>query len=175
MLEDIVIDTNVMLHAQNPAESRFSSSAELLQCIVEGTTSLCVDEGFDERPERNRSFITAEYLGKLQFGSLGYAVVTQLAAQLRIKEVPRRAPQSVARRINQLIRNKTDRIFLGVAFNSQEGVLVSHDYTDFQSQKRTTIRTELKVRVLEAGECLPSLTEVLNHKKRPGESLPEKT
>lgn len=154
MLTDITIDTNVMLHAQNPDEQRSSESNTLLQNMLKSQTFLCVDEGFHVDELRNSSFIGKEYLDKLRIGSLGYAVVAKLGSEFRIKPLPRLAPRPQKKKINQLIRNKRDRIFLSVAFNSEDQKLVSHDYNDFQESKRLTIRTELSVDIIDANECL---------------------
>ena len=154
MLDDVVVDTNVIAHAQNPAEARFADSEALLRCFLELHTSLCVDEGFDMDEARNQSHICSEYLQHIHFGSLGFTVISYLATNGRIKQLPRLATRTVSRRINQLLRNRMDRAFLNVACNSTEMVLVSHDYTDFQARKRTTIRKELGVRVIEASHCL---------------------
>ncbi len=154
MLDDVVVDTNVMLHAQNPNEGRFSDSQALLRCLLEIPISLCVDEGFDISQERNRSHIGAEYLEHLRFGSIGYTVISHLASNSRIKHLPRLAPRPVSRRINQLLRNRRDRVFLNVAYNSIDMILVSHDYIDFQQNKRDTIQDELEVSVVDASACL---------------------
>ena len=48
MIDDIVIDTNVLVHAQNPNEKRFVDTTNLIKIILDSNTSLCVDEGFNE-------------------------------------------------------------------------------------------------------------------------------
>ena len=157
MLEDVVVDTNVLMHAQNPNESRFSDARQLIERMLECTTLLCVDRGFDINPARNQSKIGAEYLDKLQPGSLGFALVVSLVAAFRLKQIDRLPPRDVSRAINQVIRNRRDRTFVGVSYNSTERMLVSHDYQDFQPAKRALIRQNLGVRVVDATTCLPEL------------------
>lgn len=157
MLEDIVIDTNVLLHAQNPDESRFSDARQLIEQILECTTSLCIDRGFDISPARNQSKIGAEYLDKLQPGSLGFILIVNLVESFRLKQTDRLPPRDISRAINQLIRKPRDRTFLGVSYNSTERMLVSHDYQDFQQAKRVVIRRNFGVKVVDAGACLPEL------------------
>lgn len=152
-LADLVVDTNVLVHSQNPRETRFADAVRLLQLVLACDAVLCLDEGFDTEPSRNRSMIAGEYLQNLQFGSVALAFVTQMAQTLRIKQLPRRPSLAQSRRINQLLRNRTDRTFLSVAINSTHRVLVSHDFVDFQPAKRRTIRRELEVAVIEASEC----------------------
>jgi predicted nucleic acid-binding protein len=126
ILNDVVIDTNVLVHAQNPDEQRFEDSTNLIGTILSSNTELCVDEGFSEEESKNKSAIGSEYFDKLSFGSTGFTLVVQLAHQNRIKQLARRAPHHISRAINQILRNKTDRTFLNVAHNSVEKVLVSH-------------------------------------------------
>ena len=157
MLEDIVIDTNVLMHAQNPDEPRFSDARQLIEHMLACLTALCVDRGFNVHPARNQSKIGAEYLDKLQPGSLGFALIVSLVEACRLKQTDRLPPHAVSRAINQLISNRRDRTFVGVSYNSTERVLVSHDYQDFQPAKRTVIRRNLGVRVIDATTCLPEL------------------
>jgi hypothetical protein len=159
MLADVVIDTNVLMHAQNPAEERCADSRRLLESLLAAATMLCVDEGFADSEAANRSHIGTEYLQTLRAGSLPLVIIAVLGTQGRIRQVPKCTPQRVAKRINQLLRNKADRIFLSVAFNSGEKTLVSHDYKDFQVPKRRDIAGELGVNVTEAGPCADCLSE----------------
>ena len=157
MLEDIVIDTNVLLHAQNPDELRFSDARQLIEQMLACTTSLCIDRGFDISPGQNQSKIGAEYLEKLQPGSLGFVLIVSLVESFRLKQINRLPPRDISRAINQLIRKPRDRTFLGVSYNSTERLLVSHDYQDFQQAKRVSIRRDLGVNVIDAATCLPEL------------------
>jgi hypothetical protein len=154
MLVDVVIDTNVLMHCSDPREPRQQASLELTKCLLSGAAHLCVDEGFDLNSGKNASHIGHEYIKHLRFGMPGYHFVTEIAKRSRLKPLPMRAGDAgVRRKVNQLIRNRTDRCFLGVAHNSASRVLVSHDFTDFPVPKRTTIRADLDVSVLECTEC----------------------
>ena len=158
MIADMVIDTNVFVHADNPMEARCAASRSLLQRILSVGTILRVDEGYDSNEARNRSHIGSEYQHNLRFGSMGLAVLVQLAGQGRIRTLPRKVPDAAtAKKIRQLLRNTTDRVFLSVAYGSHEKILVSHDYVDFQEAKRPTIREVLGVAVIEACACEPRL------------------
>lgn len=154
MLNDVVIDTNVLVHAQNPNEQRFEDSTNLIDTILDSNTDLCVDEGFSEEEAKNKSAICSEYFDQLCFGSLGFTLIVQLAHQNRIKQLGRRAPHQISRRINQILRKKSDRNFLNVAYNSVEKVLVSHDFIDFQQPKRDRILSNFHIHVIEACDCL---------------------
>ena len=152
-MDDVVIDTNVLVHATNPNEDRFDDALTLLGRISETEIKLCIDDGYNMDPARNGSHILAEYLEHIGLGSVPYVVLEQLALAGRIQEYNRRSDQATARKVNQLIRNKRDRTFINVAHQSVEKVLVSHDYIDYQVGKRDTIRRELGVDVIEALDC----------------------
>jgi hypothetical protein len=122
--------------------------------MIGGTTSLCIDDGFDCDPAKNKSHIGHEYLKRLQAGSLGYNLVVELVKQRRVAQCKKTVNQGAAKKINQWLRKKADRIFLSVAFNSVAKTLVSHDFEDFQKQKRKDIRKEVGVEVVEACECI---------------------
>lgn len=158
MLLDLVVDTNVLCHAQNPAEERFQAAQELLSALLECATDICVDEGFDLDETKNRSFICSEYLRRLVPGSAGFHFLVFVATHKRVKQLPRRPEPRAKKFVERVIRKKPDRIFLGVACNTLSMTLVSHDLEDFDPAKRVAIRRELGVAVIEASECTPLLT-----------------
>ncbi len=157
MLPDIVIDTNVLCHADNPSEPRCAASLTLMNTLLVISTNLCVDEGFALDMTKNRSHICAEYLERLVPGSVPYAVLTHLAAFNRVREVHRRPDWATARRIKQMVRKARDRIFVGVAHNSAGKTLVSHDFQDFAAAKRHTVKKDIGVSIIEANESAPLL------------------
>lgn len=154
MAEEIVIDTNVFLHAANPAEQRFRESVALCRELAGArSSSICVDEGFDLDPQANKSLIGGEYHARLPPGSIGAALVQRLGDEGRLVVRSRNVPDRERGMINQLIKNRRDRTFLRVAWNACDKLLVSHDYQDFASSKRHTIKKRLNVSVVEAREC----------------------
>ncbi len=157
MLRDVVVDTNVFRHAANPKDDYWHPSLTFLKVLLDADTLLCVDKGFHLSCGEHKSVVGYEYHEHMRFGSIGLEVLKKLAVQQRIKQVPRRAPQQIARRINQLIRSKKDRVFLGVAYNSCDKTLVSHDFTDFQVRKRPVIKRKIGVLVGTAAECCSAL------------------
>jgi predicted nucleic acid-binding protein len=153
MISDVVIDTNVMLHAGNPNDQYFNDSISLLNKLLESETLLCMDEGFDFDEAKNTSKLGYEYIVHIRSGMLAYVVLQKLALSRRIKFVDLKLRPEVRRRVNQLIRNQRDRTFLIVAIKSSEKILVTHDFNDFQVPKRKTINNDLNVVVLIAREC----------------------
>ena len=154
MLSDIVIDTNVLVHSNNPNEQRYEDCCTLLEDLLDSSTKLGVDEGFSINQSDNRSYIGSEYINNINHGSLAFSVLSTLAASKRILFYPKRASRNEQRIINQTIRNRVDRVFLGVSFNSEEKIFVSHDYEDFQEPKRVFISKEIDVEIIEARESL---------------------
>lgn len=159
MLDDVVVDTNVLVHAQNPQEDRFGDSVRFVENLLACRALLCVDSGFSTKESSNRSLIGAEYLEKLRAGSLGYAALVQLATSGRVREVARMADGAARKQILQLIRKPRDRTFLSVAWNSSGRLLVSHDYEDFQEGKRKEIHKVIGVRMADAAEMCVLLGE----------------
>ncbi len=154
---DLVVDTNVLMHASNPTEARFADCVAFLERLIESTTALCVDEGFSVVEADNRSLIGTEYLTHLVHGAMGHSVVTHLAQTGRVVERSTRLAVAGARKLNQLISNKRDRTFVRVAANSTDRTFVSHDFRDFPKKKRATVKKELAVTVLTAAEARGSL------------------
>jgi len=150
VLVDVTVDTNVFLHSANEAEARCAASKEFLQGLLDGTASLCIDEGFDVDESRNKSIIGCEYLNNLRFVDPAFAVIVELGKKGRILGLKRTTDSATQKKIVRLITNKIDRTFLKVSYNSRSQVFVSHDYTDFQQTKRATIRTQLGVRAVDA-------------------------
>ncbi len=145
MPNDIVVDTNVLLHAEDTRSVRCEHSLAFLRSLLLTDTQLCIDEGFSLSSSENTSHIASEYLEHLAFGAYGLYVVAELARNLRVNEVRKSAPYEKSRRINQLIRKPKDRVFLSVAYNSHSKVLVSNDFEDFQAAKRVTSAKNLEL------------------------------
>ena len=156
-IEDITLDTNVLMHADNPNEIRFEASKSFLERLLEVETHLCIDEGFSLDEGENKSLIGHEYLQRLSQGGLGYAVISFLAQTGRVAIVEKRIPPAVVNKINQLISNKRDKTFIRVAYNSTTRTLVSHDFADFSGVVREKLRKKLCLRIEDAQGVLPEL------------------
>jgi hypothetical protein len=159
MLADIVVDTNVFMHAGDAREPRRRQAEDLLRALQQTTctTLLCVDEGFDLNEARNKSHIGSEYLKHLRFGTLALAVITNLAGSLRIKPVPRGVAPNVSRQITQQGVRGVDRTFVQVAYNSQDKTLACHDFDDLPNTVRARLRAKIGVAILAADQALAVL------------------
>lgn len=154
MLNDIVIDTNVLVHANNKAIPQSKYSIRLIEELLDCGTKLCVDPGFSAIEADNRSQIGGEYFSKLHYGMLGYTFIIQLASQRRVKEVDR----SISIENDNLLRDlgipSVDRLFVKIASNSTERLLISHDENHFSERNREVIQTDLLTRILEAYQVI---------------------
>tara|TARA_R110002072_G_scaffold75624_1_gene177860 strand:+ start:2068 stop:2418 length:351 start_codon:yes stop_codon:yes gene_type:complete len=111
-----------------------------------------MDEGFALDESLNQSYIGLEYLNHLQPGSLGFNLIVHLATTNRIEFVTKKIPNGRKKYIEQLIRNKKDRIFLSVTHNSNDKTLASHDFTDYQKKKRKKIFKDIAIKIVTAEE-----------------------
>jgi hypothetical protein len=135
-LQDVTIDTNVLMHCDNPTEPRRDASRDFVLAFISSETKLCVDEGFDLDESRNTSHIGHEYLTHLVFGNIGYIAVSEAAKNKRIVFLKKDAAPATQRTINRLVSDKGDRHFVRVAMNSVSKVLVSHDRRAFDAAKK---------------------------------------
>jgi hypothetical protein len=148
MLVDVVLDTNVLMHADDKRQSHQPDAHKLLEDLLGNSTALCVDEGFDMDAAKNKSLIGGEYFERLTATHTAMGVLAHLAATGRVKFVSRTVPVPVKKGIQQCVRNSRDRTFLAVAHNSTEHVLCSHDYEDMQSAKRKHLKSCTGVEVV---------------------------
>jgi hypothetical protein len=158
MMDDIVVDTNVLVHSSNPQEAMCVAARQLIQRIGDSTVILCLDEGFDTDPAKNRSHIGYEYIQHVRHGSFAFGFILKLVSEQRIRALSRKVDTRSKRRICQSIRKPADRTFVFVTLNSLERTLVSHDFEDFSVNKRAYLEGELGIRIVTAPEVLPNLT-----------------
>lgn len=152
---DIVVDTNVLLHATNPSAGQyFTDSIDFLKRLAESDLNLCVDEGFSLDTSKNRSMIGHEYLKHLQPASTSYQLLMQLALSSRISLVPSKVDRRISKIVTQVIRKKSDRVYLKVACNSENSTLTSHDFEDFSKDKRKSLKKKIGVTIACANECI---------------------
>jgi predicted nucleic acid-binding protein len=154
-MDDVVVDTNVFVHSNNPQEETYAASRQLVEKISNCSAKLCLDEGFHTDPAKNRSKIGYEYIKHVRHGSLAFALILKLVTQQRIRILPCKVDARSKKIICQKIRKPPDRVFLSVAINSLERTLVSHDFEDFSDQKRVYLKNELNVGVITASEAVP--------------------
>ena len=154
MATDIVIDTCILVQANNPRDRYFEASVDLLESVVgQESLLLCMDPGYSMEA-RNKSHIFQEYRENLSPVVWTTALFAALFSSRRVKDVPRKVPNDVRLKVNKLIKKEKprDRTFLKVAYNSTDRILVTHDGEDFPDSKRPKIKSQLAVDVLDAAE-----------------------
>lgn len=153
-MADIVIDTNVLMHADDPRLGKYRETSIQLQKAMRGDIrDLCVDEGFHTDPNKNRSLIATEYFANLQPGTTGHTTLMFLAQEERIKIVGTKVEPSAARRLRR-IRTRRDRTFVRVALNSDDRLFVSHDFQDFPKIRRRELQATLGISIKTAAEAI---------------------
>ena len=155
-LRDVAVDTNVFAHADNPNEIRQADAVEFLSAFLESDALLLVDADFSLIEHENRSAIGSEYLQHIIAVALPLASATlaRLASSSRILEISAAVPNHIRRRINQLVADPSDRVFVKVALNGESKVLCSHDFKHLSVRVRGELRS-LSIAVLDANEaCL---------------------
>jgi hypothetical protein len=148
VLNDVVVDTNVLMHADDPRQSHQEDAQALLKGLNLGLVSLCVDEGFNVDEAQNKSLIGGEYFERLSHTHTAMAVLAHLFSTGGIVFVSRAVPRATRNAIQQCVRNKRDRTFLCVAHNSADQVLCSEDLIDMQRRKRQSLRRSTGVEIL---------------------------
>ncbi|MHB8808041.1 MAG: hypothetical protein ACYC59_10740 [Anaerolineaceae bacterium] len=143
MFNDMVVDTNVFVHASNPDDINFQNATLMFKKLSKVSTMLCLDPGFSTDQSKNHSLIMGEYLENLGIGTVGYNIVQKLAASYRFKEVDRKVDSQVGNLIYRKIEEKKDRKFVKIAFNSNDHILISHDYEHFT----VGVRHELNMKI----------------------------
>jgi len=155
VLSDLVVDTNVWVHAQNPQEARFQDSLNFLSALQSSEVLICLDRNFDPTGASNTSLIGTEYLQSIPPTGFSYSVLAYLLASSRVKSIDDAVGQAERKAIERIVpRNKKDRRFLRVAYNSDERHLVSHDFQDFDSKARSMAQRDLNVTIVEAFEVI---------------------
>jgi len=154
-MNDVVVDTNVFVHSNNPEEEFCPAARQLVQIISDSKVILCLDEGFHTDPAKNKSQIGHEYIQHIRHGSFAFGLILKLVSEQRIRSLSRKVDIRSKKIICQTIRKPVDRIFVCIAMNTLERVLVSHDFEDFSNNKRGHFNRELAIRVITAQEVLP--------------------
>ena len=74
-MTELVIDTNVLVHANNPEQKCFDHCIDLINTLVDGPYSVCVDPGFNVDESVNKSAIFSEYISNVPIQSPGAALL----------------------------------------------------------------------------------------------------
>lgn len=150
MAIDVVIDTNVLMHAHDSRQPCQNDCIELIELMLSCETHICLDEGYDWCESKNRSKIMSEYKNYIYHGTLGHALLITLAQNQRIKMVSSKVNSSTSKIIQKNVMDITDRCFVKVAANSNDRTLISHDYAAINKERRLSIKSEISVHIIDA-------------------------
>ena len=151
----IVIDTNVLEHADNPTEKRQSHCKALLDYISGATGMiLYIDDGFDINEARNSSKIWSEYIERLPPGSAGHSFLLLLSGLQQIDTLSKVVSSSISKKIRQKVHDSSDIVFAKVTHNSPGKILVSHDFTHFSNASRKFLEDAIGIQIIDAKEYM---------------------
>lgn len=149
---DVVVDTNVLAHADDPKKATSQASQQLLLFIKESELKWVLDDQGKKAPNPETSLLHAEYRNTIVEMGFSATVFAFLLRTNRVIFAPRPGEQ-VRKAIRKLVpANKGDQAVLGAAVGSTDGVLVSNDFGDFTAAVRTSVLKELSVTVVDC-EC----------------------
>lgn len=158
MLEDIVIDTNVIVHSYKDANNVYFIDAQAFMMHFlnpKCNCAICFDDGFDPIESKNRSAIYTEYRNHLWPGSILAAIIAFGSDRIRI--LNKKVPANINRIINKTGIKKMDRIFVRIAYNSKNKRLVSHDKDDFNISRRQYFNSQLLILITTASETIEEI------------------
>lgn len=145
---DVVLDTNVLSHAENSSSSHQTSAVAVLEWMRECTTLWVLDDNGKSAPDPATSVLYAEYRQTLSPQSLGLMVLNHCFSTGRF-DFARRPDYATRKALETLIpRNKQDRAVAGAALGSTDRVLVSNDLGDFTEDVRAALRKTWKLTVI---------------------------
>ena len=84
---DVVVDTNIWLHANNPTVDTFAAALEFVRTLLRSSTVLCFDTGVSLTEACNRSRILSEYLAQIKGSGVGKKILEELLQSGRWTDV----------------------------------------------------------------------------------------
>jgi hypothetical protein len=156
-MNDIVIDTNVLLHSENKEISYYQSANETLKLVLQRDLYICVDDVFSIDESRNTSVIGHEYFTHIRHGTYAYYFLLDRLNNNKIKPIIKKNHVNVKRELSKMIKkgeikNRHDITFIIVAYGSEDKIFVSNDYEDFNKENRKYISKKFQVSIFDSGE-----------------------
>jgi hypothetical protein len=151
----VVIDTNIFVHATNEEIYCNAYCINLLTHLIESDEDyINVDVDFDFTDEsQNRSPLGEEYWEHIPAGSIGETMILQAIQDERIEFLPRKPHYHIVKKIGLYRKptmKKSDRHFVGIAYQTLDRILISEDFDDFPQKRRNEIEHDLEVRIIQA-------------------------
>lgn len=147
---DIVVDTNVLVHASNGSGDAAEQSLQVVNWLRSSRVSIVLDDTGKSKPDPDTSVLYSEYRKHLAPPTLGWIVVAHLMRTGRATFV-KRPNQATKKTIEKILpRNKQDRAVLGAAHGSVDKHLLTNDRDDFDPAARKECDKKLQVFVFDA-------------------------
>ena len=151
---DMVVDTNVWMHASNPEVDTFKAALDFVVVLLRSSTVLCFDIGASLNEAGNRSRILSEYRAQVKGTGVGTKILEALLQSERWVNVSDKVTDAERKVINQYVHDVSDRVFARVATNSESHSLISHDTRAFHKECKTQLRKKCGVQVSSCSEVL---------------------
>jgi len=156
-MNDIVIDTNVLLHTHNKKNKYYQSANDTLKLVLKRDLYLCIDDVFNVEEAKNTSTIGSEYYNKIRTGTFAYAFLMDRLLKGKYIQIIKKNYKQVKLDLNKMIKrgeikNHHDIAFVITAYGSQDKLLVSNDYDDFNNENRKYIQKRFQVSILNSVE-----------------------
>jgi len=152
-INDIVVDTNVFMHANNDKIKFCKSSKEFIGYLSNCNILLCLDDGFDPVQSKNQSHIAHEYFTHIRHGEFAYGILLKILSSKNYKIIKKSQYKKYKKLVNQCIRNTFDRIFICIAIVSDSKLFISNDFEDLDLQKRKYLEKSIKnLRILSSAQ-----------------------
>jgi hypothetical protein len=151
-MNDIVIDTNVLLHTSNKGNQYYESANKTLVLVLQKDLSICVDDIFDVNEAKNTSVIGSEYHGKVIPGTFAYAFLLDRFIKGKYVQIIKKNYKNVKLDLIKKIKNRHDIAFVIAAYGSQDKILVSNDFEDFTSAIRKYVSKKFQISILDSEE-----------------------
>lgn len=151
---DVVLDTNVLSHADNPGSSYQASARYVLDWVRTSEVLWVLDDNGKSQPDPHTSQLFLEYKQTLPPMGASIQLFAFCLAGGRVRFAPR-PDQAIRDNIRRLVpRNRKDQVILGAATGSTDKVLVSNDESDFSAAVRKKAQRQLSVKILKAEELV---------------------
>lgn len=153
-VDDIVVDTNIWIHAGNPGVDEYEDALRFVIALKASRVAICFESGASPSEAKNESKILSEYYAQVQGSGVGRQVLTYMLANSRWTTVDPKVPHDQHRAINRNVNDPSDRIFARVATKSAGKRLVTHDKRAFPPKCKKALRKACNVSVQSCAETL---------------------
>ncbi|MFK4483636.1 hypothetical protein [Curtobacterium sp. AB7] len=151
--KDVVLDTNVLSHAENAGSSFQETAFAVLEWLRNADARWVLDDQGKDAPNPHTSLLFQEYRATLSPQSPALRMLIEFLSFQRVIFAARPGKE-LRDSIRELVpRNVKDRAVLGAACGSENRVLVSNDMTDFSTGVRDAVWDQFEVNIVTSDEA----------------------